>query len=761
MKEETLARILNEVCPACHKPITNKNAGGEYWQTYGGILCKQCQKEKTEYLNALYNNKTDNTKYMHSSIEGSLETRNSNPPEGQFIFVYYPPESPIPLEIKVDCDPRDPYSDRLTFKWGAKPYNKYDNKNNVSEQIWKYTGRFREKPRSLKNAATDISGMIPFTHKEIEEALMLIDAEIARVDLFKILDIEEEEISKEHLSETEKEEAMRLLASEELLKKILEVQAHKLVGEEESVLMTYLAVSTCKLPPQNRIGTQLTGDSSGGKTHVAKTVLELLPEEAVVDFTRMSSTALEHADSIDWNHKILFTAEAAGAEASIEVLKHYTDDSGSGSKLFTVEKDEGTNEYKSVLKESKGQPAFLTTTAKVINDYEFLNRLLTIPIDLSEKQTKRIIEFKGEKNTKPWKYTGDEKWKEVYRNAFRLLNEYPVVVPYAEALVKMVDTKKIKSRRDIDKVLWLIKASALVHQYQRATVKVKGKEYLIANFIDLVNAITIGKKGFERTFDNLHESTVQVMEYLKEHRSKLEVRDVPGVGVLGFTVQDLLQHTKSQGWTRNFLYSHLNPLCDVGFLNKRKKGKENYYWISDENSFKQNNPLSPKLLLKEGALFVQEYAKEAVVFVNGQEKSKLSFDIILDILKPSNILHPIQDKIVSLNDLTETVEDWIDFDANIEKQLKEYVIEPMEEEQPQFTPHQIMKNVRHSLRQLTKEYDNVTIDMLLNELKQEGIQKEQANQVINAMHKNGELFKPRAGLLSMTEDNPVLEEMSL
>ena len=267
-----------------------------------------------------------------NGFKGWIDAKLSEPEEGKFIFIYHPEKGEIPLEIKVDCALKEKQNDALIFKWMAQLPSKHN--ENPTEEVFKIKGRFREKPKRLINFAMEVSDRVPFEFTQLKEALIMIDNEIAKYTLFEVIG----EDPVEEMSEVEKDRALRLLKDERILPKILEVTDWRVVGEQDTRLMIYLVCATCKL--EKRVNGQITGESSAGKTWVKQTVLDLFPPEAVQSFSRITGTALDHAVDIDWNNKILDVAEAEGIEQAIEIIKHYTDDSGSGSRLLIPEKDE-------------------------------------------------------------------------------------------------------------------------------------------------------------------------------------------------------------------------------------------------------------------------------------------------------------------------------------------------------------------------------------------------------------------------------------
>ena len=102
---------------------------------------------------------------------------------------------------------------------------------------------------------------------------------------------------------------------------------------------------------------------------------------------------------------------------------------------------------------------------------ELMNRAIIYPLDDSEKQTKKILQFYGKgsereiKQLKGQIHYGVEYNK--FKNALKLLKHHNVLIPFEEELMPLFPHKKPSSRRDALKFLDMIRGSCLLFQYQR------------------------------------------------------------------------------------------------------------------------------------------------------------------------------------------------------------------------------------------------------------------------------------------------------
>ena len=518
------------------------------------------------------------------------------------------------IEIQVQC--KKNMQDELTIIEG-----------NEEQQKYKITGNFREKPSKAKRLAKELTELSEYlrTEESWYDILLMMKRKIEKYELF------EEEIKEEAMPETDREMAEELQKNPKFLRIILDLLKNKVVGEEKTALLIYLIGTTAKM--NEKVNAQVTGESSAGKTWITKSVLDMFPEDHVYDFTRITKTALDHATEIDWSDRILFIGEAGGVTEALETIKMFTDNISGGSRLLIPEKDERTGHIKSVVKESKGLPVFITTTAKPLEDIELATRLIIVSVDLSEEQTRRILEFQAKKVKEPWKFKIDDEQLKDIKNAWKLLDkDIEVIIPYSEAIAKHFPTHQIRARRDYQKLLWLIKASATLFQKQRYRMVIDDVEYVIADTQDFYNAFILSREALSSTISNLHKTTQDILERIK---SNWEPGDK-------FTIDNIMDK-KLTDLSRLQLRTHLNILYDIGILGKDREGVRNVYWLKG----KSEAYINTKGIIKDIHNEVKTYCNN-----NNLDISKL-FKI--------NVYDPILDMTVRLDSqLEDDVSDWLD-----------------------------------------------------------------------------------------------------
>ena len=237
-------------------------------------------------------------------------------------------------------------------------------------------------------------------------------------------------------------------------------------GEERNAKLLFLIATsrvfdTC-------MSTAIKGPSAAGKSNIRKTVLEFFPPEDVISFTTLSEKALLYYED-DFKHKILSMGEAAG-----------TDEKEMQDYLLRELISDGVLRYPVVMKSSDGKSmttttvmkhgpvVFMATTTKAALNQENETRLLSIDIDDSEEQTRRVLDKVAEiVGRNAAKASMDfEPWRDYQR--WLASGNCAVDIPFAKELGRqIVSARAPRLRRDFSQILLAIKAHALLNQHHR------------------------------------------------------------------------------------------------------------------------------------------------------------------------------------------------------------------------------------------------------------------------------------------------------
>jgi hypothetical protein len=161
---------------------------------------------------------------------------------------------------------------------------------------------------------------------------------------------------------------------------------------------------------------------------------------------------------------------------------------------------------------------FLTTTAIDI-DEELMNRCLVLTVNESREQTQAIHAMQRRQQTLEGLLHNEDKKHRVqlHRNAQRLLRPLLVANPFAEQLTFIDD--KTRTRRDHMKYLTLIRAIALLHQYQREIKRIhhngQALEYIEVTLADIETANRLAHEVLGRTLEELPPQTCTLLKQIK------------------------------------------------------------------------------------------------------------------------------------------------------------------------------------------------------------------------------------------------------
>jgi DNA primase catalytic core len=424
-------------------------------------------------------------------------------------------------DVAYEVEPRPPFTGRLMVA--------------IKAQRTDGAGRkFRDRcdltaARSRAETVRSMSQALTLTRERAETHLMeILDVTEAWVDAgIPKPDKEAAPV----LSEAQKLEALHFLQSPDLVRHLQDdMEALGYVGEERGKLLMYLVGVSRKL--ESPMSAIIRSQSGAGKSGLAGLVAQLVPPEEVVHYSRVSAHALAYAEKTAYKHKLLVMEERVGGEAADYYIRIMQ--SGHVIRQSVTIKDPVTGKMVAQDVEVEGPIAYIeTTTASVLNA-ENTSRCFEVYLDESEAQTARIHQRQRlAKGTGRLKNADRQRIIERHHNAQRLLEQIPVVIPYVEHLT--FPTKWLRTRRDNERFLCLIEASAFLHQYQRprktAMTADGAVDYIEANWDDYRLAYELAQSVLK---DSLHELSPVAREMfdqisgLEGEFTRREVRELTG-----------------------------------------------------------------------------------------------------------------------------------------------------------------------------------------------------------------------------------------
>ncbi|EMQ2878747.1 toprim domain-containing protein [Vibrio navarrensis] len=373
------------------------------------------------------------------------------------------------------------------------------------------------------------------------------------------------------ISDEDQQAALALLKDPSLLSRILDdFNRAGVVGEETNKLVGYLAGVSRKL--DKPLAVIIQSSSAAGKSSLMDAVLNMMPEEERVQYSAMTGQSLFYMGETNLKHKILAISEEEGAENASYALKLLQ--SEGEVTIASTGKDPTTGNLMTQEYRVEGPVMLFLTTTAIDIDEELLNRCVVLTVNETREQTAAIHAMQRARQTLEGLLAEEDKKDiiQLHRNAQRLLRPLLVANPFAKELTFLDD--KTRTRRDHMKYLTLIRAIALLHQYQRPlkTINHKGKHlsYVEVTLDDIDTANRLASDVLGRTLDELPPQSRKLLHLItawvaeQSQRLKVEQKD------FRFSRKDVRDVT---GWGNTQLKVHLRRLEDMEYLLVHRGGR--------------------------------------------------------------------------------------------------------------------------------------------------------------------------------------------
>ena len=376
------------------------------------------------------------------------------------------------------------------------------------------------------------------------------------------------------LGDTEREAALALLKSPDLINRILsDFDACGLVGEHTNKLVAYLAAVSRKLAGPLAIVVQST--SAAGKSALMDAVLAFMPEEERIKYSAMTGQSLFYMGETNLKHKILAICEEEGAARASYALKLLQSDGE--LTMASTGKDPVTGNLITQAYRVEGPVMIFLTTTAIEIDEELLNRCIVLSVDEGREQTEAIHHLQRQKRTLAGLQAKQEKQRltALHQNAQRLLRPLAVVNPYADQLTFQSD--KTRTRRDHEKYLTLIDTIALLHQYQRTIKTMPGSgsdggtplEYIEVTLTDIEHANALAHDVLGRSLDELPPQTRRLLAGIVDTVNAQCAAQQSRRADFRFSRKEVRAAT---GWGDTQLRLHLDRLVQMEYLLAHRDG---------------------------------------------------------------------------------------------------------------------------------------------------------------------------------------------
>jgi predicted transcriptional regulator len=385
----------------------------------------------------------------------------------------------------------------------------FDNDTAGKEAITKYANLLLEEVPGIK-----ISVLEPI-NKDINETLQLHNEELfielldQRTELNPSFSIEDKTTEQPTTENQKPSNAIDFLKRKHLLKNLnIEIGKAGIVGEENSRMLLFLIIiSYLNKSPLHAL---VQGSSGSGKTHIISRIADLMPQEDVLRFTRITESSLYNWGEFDLFQKVVIIEDLDGLkEDALYALREFISNQVLRSSV-TIKDKKGNN--KSSHKIVKGQFSSLSATTKGETYEDNMSRSFLIAVDESAAQTARIIEYQNKRNAGEIDPQESQKTIHFIQQIVRNLKVYEVINPYATQLHLPEKVHKIRRLNEMYQAV--IKQVTFLNQYQR---KLTNNNQLITQIEDIEQATEVLFESIILKVDELDGSLRQFFERLKKH----------------------------------------------------------------------------------------------------------------------------------------------------------------------------------------------------------------------------------------------------
>jgi DNA primase len=421
-------------------------------------------------------------------------------------------------------------------------------------------------------AASELHAERPVLVRELAEVLFATEAAVTARDAAGPVP---------EMTDAERDAALALLCDRDLTGRVVEdLGCLGIVGEETNLLVAYLATVSRKA--ERPFGVVIQSSTAAGKSTLADAVCQLVPEEDLASYSAVTGQALYYVGAADLAHKVLAVAEEQGAARAAYALKLLVTEGR--LSIASTGKDAATGKLRTRSYEVAGPVALMLTTTTTDIDPELANRLVVLGVDEDQAQTRAIHGAQRRAATLEGLVSRLQREQiiAVHRNAQRLLEPLPVVIPDTE-MISFPDTAT-RHRRDHQKLLSLICASALLHQHQRTigTVEVADRSvrYVEASAADVALGMRLAEKVLARGGDDLAPQTRRLLAAASSQvLARSEAQDLDPATV-SFTRRELRELL---GWSEHQVRMGLARLVALEYLVAVSAGvgRQHRYLLAD------------------------------------------------------------------------------------------------------------------------------------------------------------------------------------
>jgi len=348
-----------------------------------------------------------------------------------------------------------------------------------------------------------------------------------------------------------------------IVKFVKDMERAGVVGERLNMFFGFLSTlsRTMKYP----LHLIIQSESSAGKSNMLNLLSKLVPEESMIYLTQVTPRSFYYGEEDYLKNKSIFIAEADGLKEAEFPIKQMM--SEGRLAISSTRTDPKSGEHTTDNREIEGPAQFVITEPLESLNEEITNRCVTLVLDMSLKQTERIMEYQRLLHSPDG--VNLRKQKEIicdfYRHVQRELQPLEIINPYSKYL--SFSARSHQARRDHQKYLTLLDCITLLFQHQREKVYKDNKLCIKTHPIDIEICNYLSRFIFANSFEELPPQTMlftsNLIKYIltEAKTSSVEFEQV------WFYRKDARHQT---GLSNTRVHEHINRLVDHEILTSRR-----------------------------------------------------------------------------------------------------------------------------------------------------------------------------------------------
>lgn len=389
----------------------------------------------------------------------------------------------------------------------------FDNDDAGHQAVKKYAELFKNvKTTTLELPSKDLNETLQLHEPEIFTELLNQRKEvIARNEAilsFSIEDTTTEVVKNPSTNNGQLTTTIDFLKQKNLLQELNKlIEKSGIIGEENSRLLLFIIASSYKT--KSPLHAIVQGSSGSGKTHLISKIADLIPQEDVLRFTRITESSLYNWGEFDLVGKLLIIEDLDGLkEEAMFAMRELISNQRLSSSVSIKDKK---GNIKSAKKEVKGVFSSLSATTKGELYEDNMSRSFLLAVDESQAQSQRIIQYQNQRYAGEIDQKTQEKAKNQLQQIIRVLKDYESINPYATKLELPEEVHKIRRLNEMFQLI--IRQITYLNQHNRELKNNK----LITQIEDLEQATEVLFESIILKVDELDGSLRQFFERLKKH----------------------------------------------------------------------------------------------------------------------------------------------------------------------------------------------------------------------------------------------------